>query len=135
MMRPEIAQEQYCYLTTRGRRTGNPHTIEIWFGLVGSTLYILAGNGEMADFVRNLRVEPEVQVRIDGVTYPAQARVVTDNAEDARAADAGGQVSARLWQRPDKLGANSPARGARPAARGLTRLEIVDTQVRKSIDF
>ena len=83
MMRPEIAQQQYCYLTTRGRRTGNPHTIEIWFGLVGSTLYILAGNGEMADFVRNLRVEPEVQVRIDGVTYPAQARVVTDNAEDA----------------------------------------------------
>jgi deazaflavin-dependent oxidoreductase (nitroreductase family) len=83
MMRPEVAQQQYCYLTTRGRRTGNPHTIEIWFGLEGSTLYILAGNGENADFVRNLRAEPEVQVRIDGVTYPAQARVVTDGTEDA----------------------------------------------------
>lgn len=85
MMRPELAQQQYCYLTTRGRRTGNPHTIEIWFGLDGSTLYILAGNGEQADFVRNLRKEPEVQVRLDGVTYPATARIVADTAEDEMA--------------------------------------------------
>ena len=84
-MRPEVAQQQYCYLTTRGRKTGNPHTIEIWFGLDGSTLYLLAGNGEKSDWVRNLRIGPEVQVRIDGVTYPAQARIVTDNAEDALA--------------------------------------------------
>ena len=83
-MQPEVAQQQYCYLTTRGRRTGNPHTIEIWFGLQGKTLYILAGNGERADFVRNLRAEPEVQVRLDGRTYPAKARVVTDASEDRR---------------------------------------------------
>ena len=82
MMRPEVAQQQYCYLTTRGRRTGNPHTVEIWFALEGQTLYILAGNGESADFVRNLRREPEVQVRLDGITYTATARVVTDPAED-----------------------------------------------------
>jgi deazaflavin-dependent oxidoreductase (nitroreductase family) len=82
MMRPEIAQQQYCYLTTRGRRTGNPHTIEIWFALERTTLYILAGSGERADFVRNLRQEPEVQVRLDGVTYPATARVIYDATED-----------------------------------------------------
>jgi deazaflavin-dependent oxidoreductase (nitroreductase family) len=85
MMRPEIAQQQYCYLTTRGRRTGNPHTIEIWFGLEGSTLYMLAGSGENADWVRNLRNEPDVQIRLDGVTYPASARVVTDRTEDEKA--------------------------------------------------
>jgi deazaflavin-dependent oxidoreductase (nitroreductase family) len=84
-MRPEVAQQQYCYLTTKGRRTGNPHTVEIWFGLEGETLYILAGNGERADFVRNLRAEPEVQVRIDGQTYDASGRVVTDAAEDQMA--------------------------------------------------
>ena len=82
MMRPEVAQQQYCYLTTRGRRTGNPHTVEIWFALEGQTLYILAGSGENADFVRNLRKEPEVQVRLDGVTYQATARVVSDATED-----------------------------------------------------
>jgi len=82
MMRPEVAQQQYCYLTTRGRRTGNPHTIEIWFGLEGATLYLLAGSGESSDWVKNLRREPEVQIRLDGVTYSATARVVTDRAED-----------------------------------------------------
>ena len=30
---PALAGESYCYLTTRGRVTGQPHTIEIWFGM------------------------------------------------------------------------------------------------------
>jgi deazaflavin-dependent oxidoreductase (nitroreductase family) len=84
MIRPEVTQQQYCYLTTRGRRTGDPHTIEIWFGLgpESSTLYMLAGSGEKADWVRNLRQKPAVQIRLDGVTYSATARVVIDAAED-----------------------------------------------------
>lgn len=81
-MRPELAQQQYCYLTTRGRRTGNPHTIEIWFGLAGTTLYLMAGSRDKADWVRNLRNDPEVQVRLDGVTYPANARIVEEMNED-----------------------------------------------------
>jgi hypothetical protein len=28
-----LADESFCYVTTTGRRTGNPHSIEIWFGL------------------------------------------------------------------------------------------------------
>src|SRR5690606_17915662 len=31
-----LAAEPYCYLTTTGRVTGRPHTIEIWFGHDGS---------------------------------------------------------------------------------------------------
>jgi hypothetical protein len=34
----DLAGEQYCYLTTTGRVTAKPHTIEIWFALEGSTL-------------------------------------------------------------------------------------------------
>jgi hypothetical protein len=37
------ADEDYCYLTTRGRLSGEPREIEIWFALENSTLYILAG--------------------------------------------------------------------------------------------
>ncbi len=43
---PALAGEQYCYLTTTGRVTGRPHTIEIWFALDGGTLYMLAGGRE-----------------------------------------------------------------------------------------
>jgi nitroimidazol reductase NimA-like FMN-containing flavoprotein (pyridoxamine 5'-phosphate oxidase superfamily) len=68
--------------------TGRPHTIEIWFGMRadGSVLYLLAG-GE-GDWLRNLRKEPGVTVRIgsgDAPEVAAAARVVEARDEDAGA--------------------------------------------------
>jgi deazaflavin-dependent oxidoreductase (nitroreductase family) len=60
----ERADEQFCYLTTTGRVSGRPHTIEIWFARRGTTLYLLSGGGDRADWVRNLRRRPAVVVRI-----------------------------------------------------------------------
>jgi deazaflavin-dependent oxidoreductase (nitroreductase family) len=80
-----MADADYCYLTTVGRRSGRRHTIEIWFALDGDTLYMLAGSGESADWVRNLRRTPAVTVRIGDITFDGRARVVTDGREDARA--------------------------------------------------
>lgn len=77
--------EDFAYLTTRGRRSGRDHTIEIWFGLEGDTAYMLAGGGRRADWVRNVVVEPTVTLRIADRTVSAGARVVTDPNEDARA--------------------------------------------------
>ena len=36
---------QFCYVTTRGRVTGKPHEIEIWFAREpdASTIYLLSG--------------------------------------------------------------------------------------------
>ena len=79
------AEPEYCYLTTTGRRTGDPHEVEIWFGRAGDTLYLLSGGGEKADWVRNLRAEPRVRVRLGGATSDATARLVDDPAEDATA--------------------------------------------------
>lgn len=84
-LRPEVNELPYCYLTTRGRRSGNPHTIEIWFDLDGTTLLMLAGSGEKADYVRNLRADPKVELRLDDVTYSATGRVITDPEEEQRA--------------------------------------------------
>ena len=77
--------EDVCYLTTTGRRTGRPHTIEIWFGREGDTLYLLAGGGEQADWVRNGQAHPDVTVRIGDTTHAARFRVVEADDEDARA--------------------------------------------------
>lgn len=77
-----------CYLTTRGRITGQPHEIEIWFALDGTTLYLLAGAGTASDWVRNLQADSAVTVRLGDTTYAAHARVVdpnTDEDEDAHA--------------------------------------------------
>lgn len=78
-----LAREQYCYLTTVGRRTGNPHTIEIWFAIPGDSrsLYMLAG-GERSDWVKNLRQDSAVQVRIGDRVFSGQGRIVTEGAEE-----------------------------------------------------
>jgi len=76
--------DDFCYLTTRGRVTGEPHEIEIWFALDGATLYLLAGAGRRSDWVRNLDAEPTVTVRLRDVVHTATARVVTDPTEDRR---------------------------------------------------
>jgi deazaflavin-dependent oxidoreductase (nitroreductase family) len=79
------ADEDFCYLTTRGRVTGAPHEIEIWFAADDDTLYMLSGGGDRSDWVRNLRAEPRLTVRIRGITYHATARVIDDPVEDRRA--------------------------------------------------
>ena len=81
----DLAGLPFCYVTTRGRRTGRPHTIEIWFGLRDGTVYLLSGGGDRSDWVRNLKVDPSVEVRLGEATYSAKARVVTDSDEDAMA--------------------------------------------------
>lgn len=83
------AAADYCYLTTTGRVTGKPHVIEIWFGTEdGATLFVLAGSGRKADFVRNAMKAPDVTLRIGTRTSAlrsATARIVTDAGEDALA--------------------------------------------------
>lgn len=80
-----LASEEYCYLTTTGRVSGRSHEIEIWFAAHGSTIYMLSGGGERSDWVKNLRVNPAVTVRIAERTFAGRARIVSDAQEDALA--------------------------------------------------
>ena len=79
--RPEA---KFLYLTTKGRRTGRPREIEIWFTRDGDRYHVLAEHGERAQWVRNLRADPAVTVRVGRRTFPARARVL-DGARQARA--------------------------------------------------
>lgn len=60
--------------------TGRRHEIEIWFSLDGNTLYMLSGS-HSSDWVKNLRRNPEVTVRIADETFDGHARVVEDGKE------------------------------------------------------
>lgn len=77
--------DDYCYLTTTGRRSGRPHRIEIWYAADGDTLYLLAGGGSKSDWVQNLTADPAVLVELDGKVRDAQGRVVVDGDEAQRA--------------------------------------------------
>lgn len=74
-------KETYCYLTTRGRVTGKPHEIEIWFVVYEGAIYIMSGGGTTSDWVKNLLKEPSVALRIAGQTFSAHASVDTTSEE------------------------------------------------------
>jgi deazaflavin-dependent oxidoreductase (nitroreductase family) len=82
---PSLADESYCYLTTTGRVSGEPREIEIWFGLQGSTLYLLSGGRDRSNWVRNLIADPAVGVRIGDRSFDGRARIVDDPEEDSLA--------------------------------------------------
>jgi deazaflavin-dependent oxidoreductase (nitroreductase family) len=80
-----MAADDYCYLTTTGRRSGRPHRIEIWYAVDGETLFLLAGGGMTSDWVQNLVAEPAATVEIRSETRSARGRVIDDPAEAERA--------------------------------------------------
>lgn len=89
---PSLTGQDYCYLTATGRVSGAPHTIEIWFAAPEgepadgrSRIYLLSGGRERADWVRNLRREPAVGVRVADREFEAHAHVLDGGAEAAEA--------------------------------------------------
>ena len=85
MTNEEFGALDYCYLTTKGRRSGSPHTIEIWFALHGEAVYLLAGGGDGSDWVKNVRSDPTVGLRLGDRDLICRARLVGDPEEDALA--------------------------------------------------
>ena len=81
----DFAGEDFCYLTTKGRVSGRPHTIEIWYALHGQTLYMLSDGLDKADWVKNILAEPDVTVKIKNQVFTGQSHIVKESAEDALA--------------------------------------------------
>lgn len=109
-----LADEDVAYLTTTGRVSGRPHTIEIWFGLENGVLYLLSGGGDGADWVKNIRKHPSVRIRVGTRTVAAKARILRAGTnEDGRARQLlDGKYQG--WREGKRLSAW--ARGARPVA-------------------
>jgi deazaflavin-dependent oxidoreductase (nitroreductase family) len=76
------AEDDFCYLTTTGRVSGRPHTIEIWFALNEKTLYMLAGGRDKADWVKNIQQHPDVLVKIREHTYSGKGRIVQEGLDE-----------------------------------------------------
>ncbi len=82
-----LALEEFCHLTTTGRITGRSHRIEIWFALHDAVVYLLSGDRDRADWVRNLMASPDVILEIRDRKRTTRARVLepgTDEEELAR---------------------------------------------------
>ena len=109
-----LADEDVCYLATAGRKSGRPHEIEIWVGIREGTLYLLSGGGTAADWVKNIKTEPRVRLRINTRSAALKARVVRPNTREDAAARELLDAKYMGWRDGTKL--SSWARGALPVA-------------------
>jgi deazaflavin-dependent oxidoreductase (nitroreductase family) len=69
-----------CQLTVRGRKSGEPRSVTIWFALGPGTVYLTGSKGE-PQWCRNIRACGEVELRIGSETLKGRARVIDDAAE------------------------------------------------------
>ena len=113
MMFERLADEDFAYLTTTGRRSGKPHRIEIWFALHDGRIYLLSGGGDRADWVKNIARNGDVRIQLGSRTVAARGRLLEGGAEDQRAREL---LDAKYmgWKPGKKL--SSWARSALPVA-------------------
>jgi deazaflavin-dependent oxidoreductase (nitroreductase family) len=76
-----LADARVLYLTTVGRRSGQPRAIEIWFTCYQGKLYLNAERAQNANWVRNILQHPEVQVRLKEQQFAGRARVLDRQAD------------------------------------------------------
>lgn len=66
-------------LTTIGRASGDPRPTCVRAVRHGSTVYVVAIGGEHAGWIKNLRANPAVEIRIRGGRYRGNARDLRDD--------------------------------------------------------
>lgn len=77
----------FVLLTTTGRRTGKQRHRPVRAVRRHNTLYAVAMLGERSDWLKNVRRQARLGVKIRGKRVQGLARQVTDPAENAAAAD------------------------------------------------
>ncbi|MDQ2966405.1 MAG: nitroreductase family deazaflavin-dependent oxidoreductase [Chloroflexota bacterium] len=79
------AKRSVCRLETIGRTSGRPRELEIWFAADGDRVFLLSGGRDDAHWVRNLRVDPHVRIRVGGRWFTGTAREIEGQPEEPRA--------------------------------------------------
>ena len=69
----------YVLLETTGRRSGKPRQVPVGKALEGDTLWVVAEHGLRSNYVRNIRADPRVRVRVGRRWRTGTAHVLTDD--------------------------------------------------------
>jgi deazaflavin-dependent oxidoreductase (nitroreductase family) len=83
----ELARRSVCELETIGRRTGQPRRIEIWFATQPGRerIYLLSGGRDRAHWVRNIRADRRVRVRLGDRWFDGAAAEIEGGPDDGLA--------------------------------------------------
>ena len=81
-----VKDRSTCRITTRGRRTGRPHTRTIWFVVEDTVLYLATLNARR-DWVRNAQKNPEVELDLGSLRVRGRLTTITEPALEAHVRD------------------------------------------------
>jgi len=70
----KVADEKHIYLTTKGRKTGKPHTVELWFAITGNKVY-LSHEGAYTDYMKNILENNRVEFKIGKILFKGNAQI------------------------------------------------------------
>lgn len=88
-----ISGRSTCRLTHRGRKTGRPYQVVVWFMVDGETVYLATANASR-QWVRNVQANPSVGFDVDGETFTGTSERVREPAEERHVMDL---VMAKYW--------------------------------------
>jgi deazaflavin-dependent oxidoreductase (nitroreductase family) len=78
----KLGSEQFIYLTTKGRRTGRPHRVELWFAANAGKVY-LSHEGDDTDWMKNMKRNPEVNFQIGKENFSGRGRFLQANNDES----------------------------------------------------
>ena len=84
MVNPIGRQLPVTMLETIGRKSGQPRHTAVGGRVIDNAFWLVSEHGEHADFVRNIKANPAVRVRIDGQWRTGTAHLLPDDDPVAR---------------------------------------------------
>lgn len=72
------AASRVLILTTTGRRSGHPRPTPLQYEEVDGVYYVGSARGTQADWYRNLKANPDVEVRVGSSHFSTVAELITN---------------------------------------------------------
>lgn len=78
----KVRSQKFIHLTTKGRKTGRPHTVELWFALGEGKVY-LSHEGHETDWMKNIKQNGQVSFEIGGKNFTGKAYYIKEATDEA----------------------------------------------------
>lgn len=78
-----LEKTDYLDLTTTGRKSKKPRTVELSFALHGEEILCLAGSGGEVDWYQNLVRDPNVSVKVGRLRLKGKAEPISGDTKKA----------------------------------------------------
>jgi len=78
----KVRSQKFIHLTTKGRKTGRPHRVELWFAASDGKVF-LSHEGKETDWMKNIKQNGEVSFEIGGENFTGKGHYIEKDQDEA----------------------------------------------------